>query len=277
MRATSDQRWSSATRFPAPPGGTPRPERLRLPAKNGRSPGEAAAHGFKQYQVAFLDAPVRLCFCKSQGDGGRRGISMPINGHDHTVTWQVEALGHGLDDPDIGLMRYQPVDLRRLEPVLLKRRVDRLRHLHDRVAKDLAALHAQESGRLCRGRSAVYIERVVMAPVRIEMGGQDAALGGGAVRRRCRQHDGAGTVAKEDAGAPVAPVEDATEGFGSHDQRIVRLTAADEVVGYRQRIDEAATHRLYIESHASCKTELRLYPGGRRGEGLIRSGGGTDD
>ena len=85
------------------------------------------------------------------------------------------------------------------------------------------------------------------------------------------QHDGAGAVAEQHAGAAVLPVEDAREGFGADDEGALELAGLEEVVGDGERVDEARAHRLHVEGRALGDAEAR--PGSSRAvAGKVRSG-----
>ena len=91
------------------------------------------------------------------------------------------------------------------------------------------------------------------------------------------QHDGAGPVAKQHAGPPVGPVEDAREGFGADDQRAPMRAGGQELVRGGDREHEARTYGLQVEGRAMGDPELRLDLGRGRGEGVIRRRGREHD
>ena len=82
------------------------------------------------------------------------------------------------------------------------------------------------------------------------MRGQHAAVGRLARLLLRLQHDGAGAVAEQHAGAAVVPVENARECLGADHQRALEGAGAQQVVGGREREDEAGAHRLQIERRA---------------------------
>ena len=86
-----------------------------------------------------------------------------------------------------------------------------------------------------------------------------------------------GPVAEEHAGGAVVPVEDAREGFGAdHEGALVRARL-QELVGRRDRVDEAGADRLQVEGGAVGHAETGLDHGGGRREGVVRRRGGADD
>ena len=91
------------------------------------------------------------------------------------------------------------------------------------------------------------------------------------------QHHRAGAVAEQHAGAAVVPVEDAREGLGADHQRACAPGRAQEVVGDRQRIDEAGADRLHVEGGAARHAERGLHRGGGGRKGLVGRGGREHD
>ncbi len=61
------------------------------------------------------------------------------------------------------------------------------------------------------------------------------------------EHDRPGTVAEEDTGATIRPVENARKRFRTDHQRTPVRSGTDELVGNSQGIDEAAADGLQIE------------------------------
>ena len=113
--------------------------------------------------------------------------------------------------------------------------VDRLGDVGDGMAEDFLALHAQMAGR-AGSRTARHRHRACRAAGRrrIDLGVEHAAVGIVALALVGLQHDRAGAVAEQHAGAAVVPVEDARHGLGADHQHGLGLAGADEVVGDRQ-------------------------------------------
>ena len=99
------------------------------------------------------------------------------------------------------------------------------------VAEHLAPVHAQMAGGLGRARTAVDVEQVLEAAVGADARRQDAAVLAAAELRLRLQHDRAGAVAEQHAGAAVLPVEDAREGLRADHQGALELPGLEEVVG----------------------------------------------
>src|SRR5215467_4570846 len=92
--------------------------------------------------------------------------------------------------------------------------------------------------------------------------------------RNRTQHHGAGTVAEQDTGAAIVPVENPRKGFGSDDEGGARLAAAQSIVGDRQSKNKPSAYRLNVERSTARHFDPGLHP--RRGsrEGMVGSGGG---
>jgi hypothetical protein len=86
------------------------------------------------------------------------------------------------------------------------------------------------------------------------------------------QNHSARTVAKQDAGRAVVPVQDAGEHFGADNQRIARTACLDHGVGGCQCIDKAAAHRLYVVRGRALVAQFGLHQARRAGENVIGSG-----
>ena len=109
------------------------------------------------------------------------------------------------------------------------------------------------------------------------MRGEHAAVGRltGLVLRL--EHDRAGAVAEQHAGTAIVPVENARERLGADHQRALVGAAAQEIVGGRERKDEAGAHRLQIEGGAMMDAELVLDRDRGRRKGVVRRRGRQHD
>ena len=137
-----------------------------------------------------------------------------------------------------------------MTPVAAKASSIDVGHHADRVAEDLLALHAQMADRARGGRAAIDVELVAVPAVGAQMRGEHAAVAELAVAAPRFQHHRAGAVAEQHAGGAVGPVENAREGLGADDQRALVRARAQELVGRRQRVDEAGADRLQVEGRA---------------------------
>jgi hypothetical protein len=129
--------------------------------------------------------------------------------------------------------------------------------VHHGMAEDLVALHAQVAGLAVGGDAAVNVEQVLLGPVGAQRKAQQAPVGDGAFALPRLQHDRAGAVAEQDAGAAVGPVHQPGHGLRADDERAFGAVAGDEPVGDRQRIDEAGADGLDVEGDADGAPSLR--------------------
>ena len=201
---------------------------------------------------------------------------MLVNGDDHLFQWQAEFLGRAVHDADIRLVRDQPVDLVRSHVGVRQCFVRNLFQHGDGQLEHGRAIHVQEgaTGQRAASQTARYAQDVRMAAVRVQLGGQDAWLGGG------RHDDGASAVAEQHAGAAVVEIEDARKHFGADHQHVFMHARLDEAVGRGHRIHEAAADGLHVDGGAVVRdAQLALHDAGSAGETAEEIGGraGDDD
>ena len=201
---------------------------------------------------------------------------MALDRADHLVGGEPELAPDPGDDPAVGLMRHQPVDVRRGQPVGGERLVHHLAQMLHRLAEHLAPFHPQKAGMAGRRRAAIDIEDVVLASVRMQMGREDMAAARPRLGHRL-QHQCPGAVAEQDAGAAIVPVENAREGLGADHQSGARLPEPQRIVGGGERKDKPGAHRLDVEGRAPVHPQPRLHLGRGRREGVVRGGGRQND
>src|SRR5580692_4982358 len=86
--------------------------RARSHPNERRAPGEAAAHTFEQHVLTFLDPAVAHRHVERKWNRRGRRIAVLVDRYDHAFSRQAELARRAGHDPDIGLMRNQPIDLR---------------------------------------------------------------------------------------------------------------------------------------------------------------------
>ena len=62
-------------------------------------------------QIAALDLPIGDADRQGQRDRRGRGVAVILNGHNDAVHPNAQLARGGFDDPDIGLMWHDPVDV----------------------------------------------------------------------------------------------------------------------------------------------------------------------
>ena len=106
---------------------------------------------------------------------------------------------------------------------------------------------------------------------------QHAAVARFARLRLRLEHDRAGAVAEQHAGAAVVPVENAREGLGADHQRALGGARAQEIVGGRERKHEAGADRLQVEGDAVVDAEAVLHRDRGRRKGVVGRRGRQHD
>src|SRR4051812_16136397 len=97
-----------------------------------------------------------------------------------------------------------------------------------------------------------------MPAVGMKLGGEYAALG--LLRSK---HDRAGTIAEQDAGGAILPIEDAAESLRTDDERGFGRAGAQHRVRDREGVEEAGTDGMDVEGNAVVDAEHRLDLGRR--------------
>src|SRR5262249_59239520 len=108
-------------------------------------------------------------------------------------------------------MRHEPTDVICTIAGIAEHALDHVGDCCHRVAKDLTTFHAQASDGLGRGRPAIDIELVLVAAVRAQTRGQDAAIVARAGLLLGFEYDRTGTVAEQDTRGAILPLEDTRE------------------------------------------------------------------
>ena len=202
---------------------------------------------------------------------------MPVDRDDDLVFGNAELLRRCFDDPAIGLVRHEPVDLVARNAGCGEGLFDHVGDHADRVLEHFAAFHAQMAGGARRRRPAIDIELVLVPAVRTQMGRQNA-------RVRCQpdaggllDDNGAGAIAEEHGGTPVGPVENARERLRADHQDTPRQSGPDVGVGGGQRVDEAGAYGLDVERGAMVHAKPVLDVDGRGRKRVVGRRSGDDD
>ena len=201
---------------------------------------------------------------------------------EHPIVGDGEAIGHRIEDPLVGLVQQQPVEIGGAQPPAGEQLGQDRRHLAHGELVDLLAVHANwlEAAHLGRepieqGAVLVHLgqgEAAIAAAIGAHAEGEQAIL-------RCRaalQGHGAGAVAEEHAGAAVLPVHPAAQLVGADHQGAAHRTTAQVVGGGDQGEEEAAAGGREIEGHGVHGAEGGLHPWGGAEE-VVGAGGGQQD
>ena len=149
------------------------------------------------------------------------------------------------DDPRVGLVRDEVVDLLDADAVTREHLLRRLGHPVHGVAVDLLAGHPQQRP-LALGVQGVG-ERVVVA----EDERADPAPAG---RPRADQHR-AGAVAEEHRGRAILVVGDPRERLGAADEDLLGAAALDQRRRLLEPVEEAAARRVDVENAGPLGTD----------------------
>src|SRR5579863_9102299 len=77
----------------------------RLPANEVGAPGEAAAACVEHHEVVVADAAGLERFVECDGNRSGRGVAVMVDVGEDLFRGQSQALGDGVDDAQVGLMR----------------------------------------------------------------------------------------------------------------------------------------------------------------------------
>src|SRR6478672_8610684 len=136
-----------------------------LPPREDRAPSKAAAHGFHQHEIAFLDAMLLKRLIERQRNRGSRGVAVPVE-RDHDLLGRYgKLLCDTVQDALVGLMRHVEIDLVGGVAVLNQGLLDHAGDFLDGVAKYLAAVHAEMADGLGRARAAIDVEQVLVTAI----------------------------------------------------------------------------------------------------------------
>ena len=101
---------------------------------------------------------------------------MRSNRDDHLIHAQTELFGGGLHDADIGLMRYQPIDIGTLQIVFCEHFFDHFTEHLDGKFKNRLAFHLDERIALyfTAADVALSFQHAAMAAIRMQFAGDNA-------------------------------------------------------------------------------------------------------
>src|SRR5215210_249806 len=237
-----------------------------LPAHDARAPHEAGAERGQRHDRTRLEAALALGLLEGERDRGRRRVGDTVD-VDHDLLGRQAHLGRrGLDDPHVGLVGDEQVDVLDRQPGALDRLVRRGDHAPDRVAVDLAALHAEH--RL----DALGVEHVRLGGV----GAEDEAAAA-ELELAAGHHDGAGAVAEQRRGAAVVVVGDARQRLGAAHERDAGTAALDLRGGLVERVDEAGARGVDVDRAGALGAEGLGHVRRHAGRQAVGRDGGDDD
>src|SRR5215207_10109342 len=226
-----------------------------LPGHDAGAPDEARAERGQGDGHAGLEQPVALGLVQGERDRGRRRVGRAVDVEDDLLGRDVQLGGHRVDDPAVGLVGDEEVDVVGGQPGALQGLRGRGAHAAHGVAVDLLALHAQHAG------LGVGVQQVGLLAV----GAQDEA-GEAEVEVAAGDDHGADAVAEEHGGGAVGVVDDAREGLGGADQHDARAAALHERRGMVERVEETGARGAQVDRRRARRAQrtgdLRREAGG---------------
>ena len=196
------------------------------------------------------------------------------------VQGDVETAGDRLDDAEIRLMRDKASDLGRGDSGIDKNLLGGLDHGGDSMLVGLAAVHADGDRVLGRGGG---VRRVGTSAA-----GDVEDVGKGAVTSHAGRHDslgsfavpedgGSGSVAEEDAGVPIRPVDDAGELISADHEDGPVGPGGDVLARSLDPEEESGARGREVEADGIDRADLGLHEAGGVREEHVGGDGGADD
>ena len=226
----------------------------RSDPEDGRAPGVAGAEHGGEDQVALLDLALLAPVVDGQRHRRRGRVAVPHDGVEGLFLRDLGVLDDRLVDPEVGLVRHEPVDLVPGEARLGERVVGRHDHVAHRVEEDLLAAHLRVH--VAVGRRVVRVVPDEGQPrdledLHVEVPGaravrlavrEDARPACGSSVSSLPDHHGAGGVAEEhhDVAAARRVLERVAVNLGADEEHLLVLAGADEGVGHLQAVHEPA-------------------------------------
>ncbi len=93
----------------------------------------------------------------------------------------------------------------------------------------------------------------------------------------CGDNHRASTIAEQNTGTAIAPVENARVHLCTRHQHMFGLTGTDEQIGDRKCVDKTTADGLHVKSRTARNPELRLQNARRAGEDHVRRCRGNDN
>ncbi|EGJ77648.1 putative 3-oxoacyl-ACP synthase II [Streptomyces sp. Tu6071] len=226
--------------------------------------------------VAALRLAGRQHPLHRERNGGGRGVAGGRDiACDLDVLRQLQGLHHRVDDPHIGLVRDEDVQVLRGDPGGVQRLLGDLRHLEDGPAEDRLTLLGDGreprdlAGTVVRPRHGLLDDLGLVA-----LGAPD----GRAYRDLLRgpHDDRARTVAEEEGRRAVLQVGEVREPLHAEDEHVLRAALDDHALGQREPVAETGAARRDVEGGGLAAAEL---VGDLRGDGrgLLEVRDGRDD
>src|SRR5258706_1845743 len=238
----------------------------RLPAQQYCAPGKASAHGFEQQRLTRMNAAVACRLVQRERNGCRRRVSVMVHRRNQFFFWQAKSFRRRLHDPDVGLMRDEPIEIRHRQAGGLQHFVGSFFEYAHRKFEYGTAIHVNErrTPHLPSVHAAGHTEHFLVPAVGVQFRSKNPWF-----LARCDYHR-SGPITEQNAGTAIAPVEDARIHLCTHHQYVLGLARADEQIGDRQCVDKTTANGLHVERRTTRNAEFRLQNTGGAGKYDVR-------
>jgi hypothetical protein len=181
-----------------------------LPFDHSGAPGQSSAENYQQNQVTAPENSGTDGFIKRNGHGGGRGIPVFVKINEKLFRFCAETLADGVDDPSIGLMRYNTLDACDIDFASLHGFCGGCLHCLNGILESFFAFHSQvvqtRGDRFRRGRTTTTTTRHEQEIRFLAICPHDCREK--SVRMRTiLEHSSAGAVAKKNTRIAIFPID----------------------------------------------------------------------
>ena len=255
-------------------------------AQEGGSPGQAGTEAAQECQLALLQFALKVRLMKRQRDACCRGISVSVEVDDDLVWRNLEIFNRRIDDPRVGLMHDQKIDI--LEGVSGGRN-DIFATVDDAADGPLEygfAIHLHVLSTLgqafgCQRFSgstpwgAERFRRAFGSESKGENSGHGFRIARGGRLDRLEQGR-ASTIAEEGIGFDIRGINRPAHDFGTDDQGISGQSVGDKLRADDQSVHESRAGCIDVEGRRDASEFALQNASCRWGHEVLRDGGHED-
>ena len=229
--------------------GIRRPQRFhpRTPAIDTGSPGEPSTERRKQKRRTGFDPALFERLDHRDWNRCSRGVAVRGDVHVDLLRGETQSARRGIDDPNVGLVRYEQIDIVDAKTGCFENPCRRVAHRGNRPAEHVFALHDE----LCYpgitraplGAGGGGAQQVAGSPVGTHLERQQAGIG--LVVAGLNDHS-TGTISEQHAGRAIREIEVVGQLLGAdHEDRIHRA-CLDHLIGSAESKDKSGACRIEI-------------------------------
>ncbi len=239
---------------------------------------QAATETRHQQQRARPDTAFFQRLAQSDRYSRRRHVAVAVDVDEHALHRHSRALGNGIDDAQIGLVRDEQVYLLRAHSELVERTVGRRDHSLNRALEDLLALELPArvsiQCRMVRVATAhpAYAQGLASIAIATQLLRQHAFF---AIRRL--QHHGGCAVAEQNGDVTIAPVHEWGDQLRADDESVANDAGANHRGSSGQSVGEARASRVDVHGSRGGGSDARLYAGRHVGHLIVVAARAEDD